>query len=120
MRQTSPRKKSLRPSGSPSSLFNCDRPMMMAAAEVKPRITGCDRKLTTLPIRHRASTSWIAPTMKASRMASATNCSEPRVASGARADAVRIEDTAAGPVASWLDDPQSAATITGRKPAYRP
>jgi hypothetical protein len=65
----SPRKKSPRPMGNPSSLLTCDSPMMMAAAEVKPTMTGCDRKFTTLPSRLRPSASWIAPTRKASRIA---------------------------------------------------
>ena len=47
--QISLMKCSLRPIGTPKILFNCDRPMMMAAALVNPTITGCDRKFTTTP-----------------------------------------------------------------------
>jgi hypothetical protein len=35
--------------GTPNSLFTWDRAMMMAAALVKPTMTGWDRKFTTTP-----------------------------------------------------------------------
>ena len=37
--------------------------MMIAAALVKPTMTGCDRKLTTTPSRSNPSMSWNRPTM---------------------------------------------------------
>ena len=47
--QTSFRKRSLRAIGTPSILFSCESAMMIAAALVKPMITGCERKLTIAP-----------------------------------------------------------------------
>ena len=47
-----------RPIGTPINLLTCDRPMIMAAALVKPTITGCERKLTTTPsLKGRAPTA---------------------------------------------------------------
>jgi len=115
--QISLMKDSERPIGTPSSLLSCDRPMIIAAALVKPTMTGCDRKFTTTPSLKTPSASWKRPTSSASRIASATNCSEPTAASGASDEAVSSEATATGPVPSWFDEPHSAATATGRKPA---
>ena len=103
--------------GTPISLLIWDRPMMMAAALVNPTITGCDRKFTTTPSLKTPSASWIRPTMSASMMAIAMNGSEPAAAKGAREEAVSSETTATGPVPSWLEDPQRAATATGRDAA---
>jgi hypothetical protein len=36
----------------------------MAAAEVNPRITACDKKFTINPARKRPKENWIAPTIK--------------------------------------------------------
>jgi hypothetical protein len=46
--------------------------MMIAAALVKPAITGCERKLTTIPSRSSPRPSWTIPTSSASAIASAT------------------------------------------------
>ena len=62
----------------------------------------------------------MTPTIKASKMASATKSSEPGAANGANAEAVSNDTTATGPVPSWLDEPHNAATATGRKAAYKP
>ncbi len=106
-----------RPIGTPISLLICDRPMMIAAALVKPTMTGCERKFTTTPSLKAPSASWKTPTISASMIASAMNCAEPGAARGASVDAVSSETTATGPVPSWLEEPHSAATITGRKAA---
>jgi hypothetical protein len=113
-------KDSERPIGTPISLFTWDRAMMMAAALVKPTITGCERKFTTTPSLNTPSASWMTPTSSASRIASAMKASEPGAASGVSAEAVSSEATATGPVPSWFDEPHIAATMTGRKAAYRP
>ena len=117
---TSARKKLLRPIDTPSILFSCDSAMMIAAAFVKPTITGCDRKLTTAPRRNTPSASCITPTISVSRMASATKDSEPGAANCASVALVSSETMATGPVASCWDDPHIAPMITGRKAAYRP
>ena len=91
--------------------------MMIAAALVKPTMTGCERKFTTTPSLNTPSASWKMPTISASMIASATKASEPGAASGASEDAVSKEATATGPVPSWREEPHSAATITGRKAA---
>ena len=90
---------------------------MMAAALVKPTITGCERKLTTTPSRKAPSINCTTPTISDSMIARAMNCSEPTAANDARLDAVSSETTATGPVASWFDDPSREATTTGRKAA---
>ncbi len=94
--------------------------MIIAAALVKPTITGWERKFTMTPSLNTPSTSCTMPTIKASMMARATKCSEPGAASGASDEAVNSEATATGPVPSWFDEPHNAPTITGRKAAYRP
>jgi len=48
---------SLRPIGTPNNFDNCDSAMMMAAALVKPTMTGCDRKLTITPSLNTPSAS---------------------------------------------------------------
>jgi hypothetical protein len=106
-----------RPIGTPISLLICDRPMIMAAALVKPTMTGWDRKFTMTPSLNTPSTSWTRPTSRASMMARAMKASEPEAASGVSAEAVSSETTATGPVPSWFDEPHSAATTTGRKAA---
>ena len=53
-------------------------------------------------------------------IARATNSGVPTWAKGARAEAVSSDTTATGPVASCLDEPHRAATMPGRKAAYRP
>ena len=111
------RKLSLRLMGTPSNLLNWDRAMMMAAALVKPMITGWDSRLTMAPMRNRPRASWMTPTIKASRMARAMYWPEPAVARGARAEAVSRATMATGPVESWRDDPHRAPAITGRKAA---
>jgi hypothetical protein len=115
--QISLTKDSERPIGTPISLFTCDSPMMIAAALVKPTITGWERKFTTTPSLNTPSTSWKIPTSKASMMARATKACEPGAASGASDEAVSSEATATGPVPSCFDEPHSAATATGRKAA---
>ncbi len=94
--------------------------MMMAAAFVKPLTTGCDRKLTTRPRRSTPSPSCTTPTIKASAMAYPMYRSLPTVASGASEAKVISDTTATGPVASWRLEPKRAASIGGRKAAYRP
>jgi hypothetical protein len=94
--------------------------MMMAAALVKPTMTGWERKFTTTPSLNTPRESWMMPTISAIRIASAMNWLEPEAASGARADAVSSETTATGPVASCADEPHRAAMMPGRKAAYRP
>jgi len=109
-----------RPIGTPRILFSCDSPMISAAALVKPTMTGCERKFTTTPSLKTPSDSCTRPTSSASMTASAMNCSDPGAAKTERDDAVSRETTATGPVPSWLEEPHRAATITGRKAAYRP
>jgi len=109
-----------RPMGTPISLLICDRAMISAAALVKPTITGWDRKFTTTPSLKTPRVSCTSPTSSASITASTTYCSVPGVANGASEDAVSSDTTATGPVPNWLDEPHSAATITGRNAAYRP
>lgn len=90
---------------------------MMAAALVKPTMTGCEIKLTSAPSLNNPSINWTRPTMNARAMASMTNSEEPSAASGISAEAVSRETTATGPVASWFDEPHSAATMTGSREA---
>jgi hypothetical protein len=118
--QMSRMKDSERPIGTPISLLTWDSAMIIAAALVKPTMTGCERKFTTTPSLKAPRVSCITPTSSASMIASAMKVSEPGAASGVSADAVSSETTATGPVPSWFEEPHSAATITGRKAAYKP
>ena len=111
---------SLRGIDTPSIFDSCDSAMMMAAALVKPTMTGCDRKLTTTPSLKTPRESWITPTSRVSMMASAMKSSLPGAASVAIEDAVSSDTTATGPVANWFEDPHMEATATGRKAAYSP
>jgi hypothetical protein len=117
---TSLMKCSLRPMETPNNLLSWESPMMMAAALVKPTITGCDKKFTTTPNLKAPNVSCITPTINASKIANTTNCSEPVAASGANAEAVNREATATGPVASCAEEPHIAAMMPGRKAAYSP
>ena len=56
-------------SGRPSRAGSCERPMMMAAALIKPINTGYERKLRMAPMRNRPKVSWNTPAIRASRMA---------------------------------------------------
>ena len=93
---------------------------MIAAALMKPMMTGWEMKLTITPSLNAPIAIWIRPTRSASSSASTTYWSVPAIASGASAEAVMSEITATGPVRSWRDEPQSAPTMAGMNAAYRP
>ena len=94
--------------------------MMMAAALLKPTITGCDNKFTMTPSLKIPRLIWIKPTSRASSTAKASKCSEPEAARGAKAVPVIKEEMAAGPIESCDEEPHIAPSITGRNAAYKP
>ncbi len=87
--------------------------MMIAAAFMKPRITGCDTKLTMVPSLSTPRLNWIMPTISVSSSARPMYSSEKGTASGVSAAAVISEMIATGPVASCRDEPHSAPRIAG-------
>ena len=68
--QISRMKLSLRDDATPSMLLTCDSAMMIAAALVKPTMTGCDRKLTIEPSLNTPMASSNTPTISVSTTAS--------------------------------------------------
>ncbi len=55
--------------GIPNSVGSCDKPMISAAALMKPIRTGFDRKLSRMPMRNTPKAIWNIPEINASRMA---------------------------------------------------
>ena len=76
----SPRKNSVRGIGTLISLLSSDKPMINAAALVKPMITGCERKFTTSPRRKNPMASRRMPTISASMMERVMKSSLPTAA----------------------------------------
>jgi hypothetical protein len=99
---------------------SCDRPMMSAAALVKPTSTGCDTRLTMPPSLKAPMSRRSTPTIRASRIESAMNSSEPAMAKGAIAAADISESITTGPVCNRWKLPNNAPTTTGSSAAYRP
>ncbi len=118
--QTSPRNEPLLPLGMPSSMFSCDSAMMIAAAFMKPKITGCETKLTIVPSLKAPSANCMIPTIKVSSNANSMNSAEKGAANGVIAAAVIKEMIATGPVESWRDEPHSAPMMAGTSATYRP
>ena len=52
------------------SARTCPKPIIKAAADVKPESTGCDKKRVTKPILKRPMANIAMPEMKAEAMAS--------------------------------------------------
>ena len=94
--------------------------MMIAAAFMKPRMTGCETKLTIEPSLMAPSANWMTPTIRVSSSASPMYSSENGTASGVIAAAVIREMMATGPVANWRLEPHRAPRIAGRKAVYSP
>ena len=93
---------------------------MIAAAEVKPDTTACDRKFTTTPARTSPSPSCRAPTNRASVAARVRYSALPGSASRWTASKVSSETIATGPTASARDEPMSAYATIGSVEAIRP
>ena len=87
--------------------------MMIAAAFMKPRITGCETKFTMAPSLKAPRPNWMTPTIRVSSSASPMYSSLKGMASGVRAAAVISEMIATGPVASWRDEPHRAPRMAG-------
>ena len=100
--------------------FNWLKPMMIAAAEVKPLMTGWDKKLTKKPKRKTPMASCNTPTIKAAVSAytkynsGVAGCNAPIPA------AVSKETIATGPTANWREVPIIAYSIKGTVTAYKP
>ena len=99
--------------GTPKKLRSCATMMSSAAPAVKPTITVCEMKLTSVPRRARPSTSWIAPTSRHSVRTSRMYSSLPGSASGATAANTTSDSALVGPETRCQDEPNSAATMTG-------
>ena len=89
--------------------------MMMAAAFMKPRMTGCETKLTMVPSFKLPSPNWIKPTMKVNSSTRPMKLSVMGTASGATAAAVIKDTMATGPVANCRDEPHNAPKMAGIK-----
>lgn len=85
----------------------------IAAALVKPTITGCERKSTITQSLRLQMMRYTQAVKNAKREAKATYHSTPFVANGASTVAVMSETIVTGPVDICGDDPKSAAMITG-------
>ena len=92
----------------PSRWRVCDRAISAAEAVMKPEITGCDRKLATIPSLSRPMASSITPertarvTPASSLTSSVTSPSDPMAA------AVISDTMATGPTASVAEVPKTA------------
>ena len=93
--------------------FNWLNPMMMAAAEVKPLMTGCDRKLTKKPSRNNPMPNCSKPTNKAVVIAYNKYSSGEAGFSAPIPAAVSKDTIATGPTANCLEVPKTAYNIKG-------
>mmetsp|Transcript_36392 Transcript_36392/g.95953 ORF Transcript_36392/g.95953 Transcript_36392/m.95953 type:complete len:209 (+) Transcript_36392:1849-2475(+) len=125
--------------------WSWERPMMMAAPEVKPEMTGCARNETRNPRRKKPAPIWKAPTRKDVMKASFAYSSGQRsacrsqssfgsvellcakysghcssVSAPLRPTSTRSETIATGPTPSWRDVPIRAYVITGSTEVYMP
>ena len=91
--------------------------MITPAPAVKPTMTECDMKLTSVPSRKRPMVNSITPTRKASVSARTTYWSEAGTAMALSAEAMTSDPATVGPDTSCQDEPNSAATIAGIMPA---
>lgn len=85
----------------------------IAAAFVKPTITGCDRKSTITHSLKLHISRYTQAVKNASKDAKAIYHSVPLVAMGESTVAVISDTIVTGPVDICGDDPKSAAIITG-------
>ena len=89
--------------------------MMIAAAFMKPRMTGWETKLTMVPSFRTPRPSWMRPTRKARIRARPMNSSVKGTAKGVMAAAVIRETMATGPVESCRDEPHKAPRMAGTR-----
>ena len=101
----------------PNKCLSWLSPMMMAAAEVKPLMTGRERKSTKKPILSTPRSNWIDPMNKARKMAMAIYSSIPESDSAPRPEATIMESMATGPTASCREVPKKAYTTCGTRAA---
>ena len=98
----------------PSTCLTCEKPMMIAAAAVKPTSTECDRKFTTKPSRPKPQDEVDDADHEREQGGGADVAGACPVRTAARAPRRSCSDTiATGPTASWRDVPNTAYTRTG-------
>jgi hypothetical protein len=93
--------------------LNWLNPIIIAADEVKPAITGWDKKFTKNPNLNTPIDNCMLPTKKASNIESAIYSSEPASESCPTPLAISKLTMATGPTASCLDVPSNAYIING-------
>ncbi|WSG10753.1 hypothetical protein OIE53_13650 [Micromonospora sp. NBC_01739] len=101
-------KVSARPMFNPNRSLTWLAAMTIAAAEVNPDSTGWDMKLTSTPSRSTPSSSWMAPTSRASSAARAAYRAGSPSARGASAAPVIRAVMATGPTAREPEVPSRA------------
>ena len=94
--------------GAPNRCLSWLNPIIIAAAEVNPDITGFERKLTKNPILKNPSIICIEPIKKAKNIAMDIYSSIPERFKAANPEATRRESIATGPTANFLDVPIKA------------
>ena len=102
---------------SPSSGGIWVRQMISAAALTKPISTGTDSRLSSQPRRSTPSASWNRPDSSASSSARPTRSSPGLPASGRMLAPTSRLVSATGPVDSWPQEPNRAATTAGTSAA---
>ena len=106
-------KDALRGSGRPKKFFSCEAKIKSAAPAVKPMITVCDMKLTSVPRRAIPIRSWNMPVRKVSVSTSLTYSGVAGAASGLMVAKTNREIALVGPEIKCHEDPNSAAIIAG-------
>jgi len=99
-------------------LLSWEDHITIAAAFVKPRITGWDKKSTSFHNLHIPKVSWIIQTISAKKAAYTAYQVTQVIAKGSKAEAVIRDTMATGHVANCLELHHNAEIITGKKEAY--
>ena len=92
----------------------------MAAADIKPAITGCEIKLTKKPILRNPKKICTTLINKPVKITSSTYGSVNGVANLLTPVITKIDVIATGPILICLEVPNKAYTINGIKQAYNP
>src|SRR5690606_16116362 len=97
----------------PNKFLNWLNPMIKAAAEVNPAITGCDKKLIRNPSRKKPSNIWMIPAINAVAIASTTNSFVQGSANLLTPDNTSSGTSATGPTDNCRELPKIAYNNSG-------
>ena len=97
----------------PKKFFTWLPAMSSAAPAVKPRITVCEMKLTSVPSRASPMRSWMRPASRVRVRTSPMNSGVPGSASGLIEANTTIEIAVVGPETRCQLEPKRAATTAG-------